>query len=176
MWGGEKLKLAPSEALPFNETSVRRQAAQRGENVTRRRGGAPTSSAFPLTISCRNCHSWSGQHSFVFLVVNVQVCGLKSLLSFSFSHSLHPECCLQDKNGIVVRRRSRSRDDVGTWKTVAWQCKKKKKKPVCVSWMCISRHVATSTGRMEAVTCVQHTYSIYIFIQTVACRKIKVRI
>lgn len=43
------------------------------------------------------------------------------------SLSLHPEFCLQDKNGIVARRRSRSGDDVGTWKTVAWQCRRKKK-------------------------------------------------
>ncbi|TNN50043.1 hypothetical protein EYF80_039721 [Liparis tanakae] len=73
--------------------------------------------------------------------------GLKSLLPFSFSlaNSLHPECCLQDKNGIVVRMRSRSRDDVGTWKTVAWQCNKKS----CRT--CITGRVAPSSGRAAPV-------------------------
>lgn len=98
----------------------------------------------------------------------------ESLLSFSFSHTLHPEFCLQDKNGIVVRMRSRSRDDVGTWKTVAWQCEKKS--PVGGK----SRLLATSTGHVWSVGgCLYSTsrvFSINIYTQTGANTMCRVRI
>lgn len=86
-----------------------------------------------------------GRTARTFWLKNNAVRGPKSRLSFSFSHTLHPEFCLQDKNGIVVRRRSRSGDDVGTWKTVAWQCRKKKKK-IRKLWMFIWRHLSAMFG------------------------------
>ncbi|KAF0026054.1 hypothetical protein F2P81_020791 [Scophthalmus maximus] len=110
-------------------TSVRRQT---GGTKTRR--GEDESPRPPCLYSPYPARTWQlpSDTQLVFPAVNVgsvrpQSSGVFLFLSLSLSHSLSPPGMLPaGQEWAVARMRSGSRDDVGTWKTVAWQFEKKK--------------------------------------------------
>lgn len=82
-----KLKLAPSEALPFNETSVQTGSTKRRKGDKEARCAHNVHfSTYHILLRRRGVLGHTARLSYC----TYTVYGLKSLLSFSFSHSLSP--------------------------------------------------------------------------------------